>query len=851
MIIRGIDLLGQPFEERTATQNLSFQGCRYASKHHLPKNTWVTLEVPSGDSRKDAACVRARVAWIQRPRSLRELFQIGVEMEKPNNVWNVAFPPYDWNSEAFGEISLAVVSPGSGDARLGNKLSLEDYLRMASAHHEISAAKEREQNRENLDPAGLEQLKQDLLRGEISNGQPVAGSSELHDESSQLKEAAEKTFYDRWFEALERDKNSTKAEIASAVSEQVAAQLAVFEQNVKHTLTSEWNEKLVQSQTEPSKLQSDTEALRNEFRANAEAITAHAEERLNEKIEALRQELEVSLRERTAAAATGNERSATRGDSDGEGRDKFSKETETARREWNELLETSLDSAAERLAERISDGSRQVLRKAERELAGRVAELQKESGITLEMSQGALDDLRTGLEEAVLKASKSLEQIEHAVANYFENSRQAETQTRQSMDALRQGIGAVTDAQCAEIEKRIALIEKEAFERLGGILEQQAREALKRAAEEIECRAAAAEARAAKAAQELDARQGQAENVLQVHRERLRHASEQMHGEFQSSAEATLAKTRSDLEASRTEALKCWMEKLSASGAAGVLDAAAALQSEARAQLEKAEVQLNGRAQQAFDSASQRMKEALEGFADSLGAHMEEAEAGELEKARRIFAGAASEELDTASRAFVKAAEAAAVTLGEMIGERTETALAQFSSAVERKSGEERTNLETAGENVLHNLQAHAQTSFEHFQEQLALKSEQAVRDGGDALGHQLETRIEKFRERNEAALEEWSVKQQARSERAFEAIQERIQRAAQAAIEATLEQLEHRMEERIGLATRATERAVRQACADVFDAVAQRMREQLQGIGDMQHPPAEEINQREHCASA
>ena len=74
LIVRGIDLLGQPFEERTSTLVLNLHGCRYSSKHHLPKNTWVTLEMPQQGQRRN---VRARVAWIQRPHSVREFFQIG------------------------------------------------------------------------------------------------------------------------------------------------------------------------------------------------------------------------------------------------------------------------------------------------------------------------------------------------------------------------------------------------------------------------------------------------------------------------------------------------------------------------------------------------------------------------------------------------------------------------------------------------------------------------------------------------------------------------------------------------------------------------------------------------------
>ena len=93
LIVRGIDLLGQPFEERTSTLALNLNGCRYSSKHHLPKNTWVTLEIPQGGQRRN---VRARVAWIQRPHSVREFFQIAVELETPANIWGVEDPPADW-----------------------------------------------------------------------------------------------------------------------------------------------------------------------------------------------------------------------------------------------------------------------------------------------------------------------------------------------------------------------------------------------------------------------------------------------------------------------------------------------------------------------------------------------------------------------------------------------------------------------------------------------------------------------------------------------------------------------------------------------------------------------------------
>ncbi len=96
LIVSGEDALGQPFKERTATLIVSCHGCRYQSKHYVPRNGTVELEVQHPDPDHPARRVRARVSWIQRPRTVRELFQVGVEIAVPGNVWGVAFPPDDW-----------------------------------------------------------------------------------------------------------------------------------------------------------------------------------------------------------------------------------------------------------------------------------------------------------------------------------------------------------------------------------------------------------------------------------------------------------------------------------------------------------------------------------------------------------------------------------------------------------------------------------------------------------------------------------------------------------------------------------------------------------------------------------
>ena len=93
--VTGVDALGQPFKERTTTIGVNCHGCKYQSKHYVPKNSNVSLEIPRAAAQAPRS-ISGRVIWVQRPRTVRELFQIGVEFDIAGNVWGIAFPPEDW-----------------------------------------------------------------------------------------------------------------------------------------------------------------------------------------------------------------------------------------------------------------------------------------------------------------------------------------------------------------------------------------------------------------------------------------------------------------------------------------------------------------------------------------------------------------------------------------------------------------------------------------------------------------------------------------------------------------------------------------------------------------------------------
>jgi hypothetical protein len=108
--VSGVDALGQPFKERTTTVMVNCHGCKYQSKHYVPKNSIVTLEIPRMEPAFPPRIVPGHVVWVQRPRTVRELFQIGLEFEAAGNVWGIAFPPEDWVPCA-NEEAAATVEP--------------------------------------------------------------------------------------------------------------------------------------------------------------------------------------------------------------------------------------------------------------------------------------------------------------------------------------------------------------------------------------------------------------------------------------------------------------------------------------------------------------------------------------------------------------------------------------------------------------------------------------------------------------------------------------------------------------------------------------------------------------------
>ena len=318
LVVTGVDALGRPFVERTSSLILNCHGCRYQSKHYVLKNMWVTLEIPHPETGQPPRGVRGRVAWIQRPRTVRQLFQFALELEVSGNVWGIAFPPEDWFAFPDGvhvppvldgaqepqvlpdtptSPSLEAEAPVSGSEAEIPFGSTNDNLRVfpsptsttdASLQLARQVARLVADARQQIQAAAQEAASQAVsVERRLSFDQWeqkfAAGRAEITDETSRAIEKIE----------LETDKHSQKA--AEALRENLPRWLAPqLEQLTRDLAEKLLREALAQRSEHAQRLEAATESLK--------AACQQAEETSGWlKTQAERAELQIAARAETAA----------------------------------------------------------------------------------------------------------------------------------------------------------------------------------------------------------------------------------------------------------------------------------------------------------------------------------------------------------------------------------------------------------------------------------------------------------------------------------------------------------------------------------------------------------------------
>jgi hypothetical protein len=855
LIVRGIDLLGQPFEERTTTLAFNLHGCRYASKHHLPKNTWITLELPQSPERRN---VRARVSWIHRPHSVREFFQIAAELESPANLWGLETSPQSWtlvaaSLDSWKKIQTESERPSTEPSESTVPIPLATY--MGKLMSDMKSASPEMPEGESAGPFVftpatdsplLRELRAELEREamkavENASTRAQAKIRQEAEEIEQQRSATAEEFFRRW-----RDE---AVQVQSGARQEVSDQLAEMRKEFLDKLKSEFEENFSRARELMAELDCKAAALRAENEAAAESASRMAQARLQmEAVEAAGE----AVRAQRQPPDPSKEDPAE-GEAAARWRERVESEMALAQAQWNELLQSSIDKGMQRLVDQLSDRSQEILRAAEQRITERLNELQQPFAQASAEARETVGTVRTVLEREMAQARSSLAEIEQSASRTKEYSAQFEAASQDSLNVLHRRLENMLDAQTTEMNRRVASLAAGIAQRVAPALDAQAQQFIECSVADVESKLAPHLNRVPELLRELSAREVQAEERLRLHRERLRQLSENNQREVASRMASTLGDLQNDFEAARKEALARWNEELEAGGVRASHTASESIgrasewfQQEARARLQVQVEQMLTTAGQRFEEqtaeAAQKFEMMLDGQASARVAQIDQ----QLQAAADGVVARSHTKLEAA-------AEAAAASFGQVLrgvsAEELEIFTAASRSALHERAGE----LERSTQILLRNLETTAHTSIDRFHAQMASQLERSVAEGRGALATEFASTLESYRTEREAHQRAWAANLEQLSGEAAGKYQERLETMCDSSMISSVRRLNEHGQNVIESLIRSADQALRDSCAKVFDGLGEMLRDRAAnaaGVGVLTPPPTREGGEQTSPAS-
>jgi hypothetical protein len=488
--VTGTDALGQQFKERTTTVMVNCHGCKYQSKHYVPKNSMVTLDIPRAEG--GTLNTQGVVVWVQRPRTVRELFQIGVEFEAPGNVWGIAFPPADWaadgqepaaevsNRMEVAAIEVSSVSPQplppilpppmppmpekrtetpvsasesrppANDAPVPPPSQVGESQQAVAASPSTASA----ENRIHVVPdlpadeqiALSRQVARMLTEAKESLDQTVRKGAEeaITEEMTVARLQLDAQLHDTVEKAIKASMDRVSESALSKVMQETAERTTAIVEEARRateTSASQLDEKVRRAVQEAVNHAAEQAALQAAQQTAALDLKQSVEEAI-ERVLRNRETTNPSLEILASPEAARNHLEQWRTNLEQTAQTVRAKtleqaqtEATTAAQQWNAEFETALGNASRRLGDKLSEVSRTALTQAEQDTAARIESLQtslnEASGAALTKAEqdatARAQTLKTSLDEAISSAASTIESLGSGLQQ--ERHRAEETQS--------------------------------------------------------------------------------------------------------------------------------------------------------------------------------------------------------------------------------------------------------------------------------------------------------------------------------------------------------------------------------------------------------------------------------------
>ncbi|HLE36781.1 MAG TPA: hypothetical protein VI699_06510 [Candidatus Acidoferrales bacterium] len=876
LTVTGVDALGRPFQERTSTLIVNCHGCRYQSKHYVLKNMWVTLEVPHPETGRDPRQVRARVTWIQRPRTVRELFQIGVELEIPGNVWGIAFPPADWF--AFPEGPLAEIPSPAAQAEAET-----DEWPLPPA---TPAAETREDNLHVLpSPAGASgdatlQLARQVARLVAEAKQQIerlareaterAASVEVRPLlaalNTQLREAAEKSVEAAMVARTEPLLRETETRIAEAqktalasLGEELDRKATARLEETAGKLTAEIEQAALNQQAAAlkeleSRLQTAAEELERlrgqavagsgstqeeleQFRKQLDAAVEGAGRRVQEKLDARAEEATVRLEKLEKSARKLRDEIDASVSAAQEGwRARLDADLGASTARWNEKVETSLEAAARQAVERMGQQARTTTQTFEQELVTRTAALRQSFEQATAEAESALGTLRTALGKETTRAKGALAEIEQAAGRIEDHRARLEAMRQATTEELDQRFRSLVETQTRELDQHAERAVAGMAERLQPVLEAAGQQTLGQLAAQLEQQFQPHLERAGETLRRLEGAQAQADEALATYRERLHEVSGKSVQETVNRMQQAMASLEREFSEAARAATAKWLGELETKATETQHTTFEALYKSAEWYEKKVATQMQASLDRGLEQASHTLREKAGEMSGTFASELDHYSRSYVEHSQEQMDEAVKEALERSRALMGQAAETTAAGFGDEIRQAAQREYDRLQAALAGAYDQTAQRVETLSTQMRAKVDGEARQFFVEFHKGMSEVVQQGVAKARQDLAAQAAPLAESLRAEREAQEKLWQEELQRTSGTSVEEYKKRLENVSNSWILATVTTLSKQSQEQIDKLAVTAEERLRQTASQVFarlgDTLRQKLAELATGIG-------------------
>jgi hypothetical protein len=829
LTVAGVDALGQPFKERTSTLIISCHGCKYQSKHYVPKNSYVTLEIPNPEAGRPPRTVQARVTWVQRPRTVRELFQVGTELQIPGNVWGVAFPPEDWFPYGEGvsaEAPAILDQPEPVEVPFPPAEPAEAPKIAPTAPPPLPpqpTAPSAAQPVVTAPPVQVPPPPPPPSAEETARVVPFPGAESPAALTRQVARLL--------LEAKQQLQKSAREATATAVAEetsrllgQLSAQIrAAAQEAVDAAAQTRIQEAIQQVQEEISEArQTGIRAVQDQWAQEAEraakASSEHFASRLLETAESYREKLvaqiEAQLNQAVDRLQSFEGRFVSAAEAGQSLAEKVQNELEETaakiREHWQERLAAeagqALAASAEQLKAQLVDAARGAASSAQQGIVAQVAALRQSFEQLLAQGRESMSGLRADMEKEVQRSRSALAELEGTLKRSEGYGARLEAASQHvAQDALRR-FEALVASQTETMNRKAEEVVAGIAGRFRPALEATEQQALEQFRARVERVLASPLTNAEQSTARLAAAQQQAEQAMNALRERINQSREQAFGEALERAQSALAQVRQDFEQSSQAAMARFREEIDAKGTDATHTTFEALYKASEWYQKKAQTSMQAMLDKALDQATSGLREKAAEFSRMF--------ASELEHYSRSYSDHTRGLLEEGAREVVKGSR-------QQLAEAVETTAASFSDEVHKIAGQKAAQARSA-------MDAHSQQVFTAFEGRLAARIDQGVSQARQLVDAQFAVFLQNWQARFEAQQKEWLDKLGRVTNEGVEHYKGRLENVSNSWLVASVTTLGQHGQTVIDSLAQKAEDRIRQTCSEALAGLAETLRVRL-----------------------